>query len=172
MVTAHPLLDAHRPVAGMVALLNRQAPCQQPACVAASKVRRFVPPIVPPTGADANKFYWVSAPNVVPLGVTNRTGKRNRAGRVSFALSVRCRVPWSQVVRQLQRRLLGWHCWFGGRVSEPLLPHRAVERRCPADWALWLPRRAAWRCAAHRLPFFRPACYMVLSALPRRCIFC
>jgi hypothetical protein len=27
-------------------------------------------------------FYWVSAPNVVPLVVTNRTGKRNRAGRV------------------------------------------------------------------------------------------
>jgi hypothetical protein len=29
-----------------------------------------------------NEFYWVSAPNVVPLVVTNRTGKRNRAGRV------------------------------------------------------------------------------------------
>jgi hypothetical protein len=27
-------------------------------------------------------FYWVSAPNVVPLVVTNRTGKRNRAGHV------------------------------------------------------------------------------------------
>ena len=64
------------------ALLNRQAPCQQPACVASLKIRRFVPPTVPPTGADANEFYWVSAPNVVPFVVTNRTGKRNRAGRV------------------------------------------------------------------------------------------
>jgi hypothetical protein len=27
-------------------------------------------------------FYWVSAPNVVPFVVTNRTEKRNRAGRV------------------------------------------------------------------------------------------
>jgi hypothetical protein len=42
MATAHPLLDAHRPVAGMVALLNRQAPCQQPACFASLKVGRFV----------------------------------------------------------------------------------------------------------------------------------
>ena len=54
------------------ALLNRQAPCLQPACVAASKVSRFVTPTVPPTEADANEFYWVSAPNVVPFVVTNR----------------------------------------------------------------------------------------------------
>jgi hypothetical protein len=41
-----------------------------------------VTPTIPPTGADVDEFYWVSAPNVVPLVVTNRTGKRNRAGRV------------------------------------------------------------------------------------------
>jgi hypothetical protein len=55
------------------ALLNRQAPCQQPACVASLKVSRFVTPTIPPTGADINELYWVSAPNVVPLVVTNRT---------------------------------------------------------------------------------------------------
>jgi len=32
-----------------------------------------VTPAVPPTGADANEFYWVSAPNVVPFVITNRT---------------------------------------------------------------------------------------------------
>jgi hypothetical protein len=31
-------------------------------------------PTVPPTGADANEFYWMSAPLAVPLGVTNRAG--------------------------------------------------------------------------------------------------
>jgi hypothetical protein len=55
------------------ALLNRQAPCQQPACFASSKISRFVTPTVPPTGADVNDFYWVSAPNVVPFVITNRT---------------------------------------------------------------------------------------------------
>jgi hypothetical protein len=39
-------------------------------------------PTVPPTGADANEFYWMSAPLAVPLVVANRTRKRNRAGRV------------------------------------------------------------------------------------------
>jgi hypothetical protein len=54
------------------ALLNWQAPCQQSACVASSNVSRFVTPTIPPTGADANEFYRVSAPNAVPLVVTNR----------------------------------------------------------------------------------------------------
>jgi hypothetical protein len=63
-------------------LLHRQASCQQRACFASSKISRFVTPTVPPTGADVNDFYGVSAPNVVPFVVTNRTGKRNRAGRV------------------------------------------------------------------------------------------
>jgi hypothetical protein len=71
-----------------------------------------------------------------------------------------------------QRLLLGLVCWFVGTASEPLPPRSRIERRCPAYWALWLPRRAAWRCSAHRLPLFRPASYMVLSALPCRCIFC
>jgi hypothetical protein len=52
----------------------RPAPCRQPACFASAKVRRFVTPTSPPTRADANGFYWVSAPNVVPLVVTNRIG--------------------------------------------------------------------------------------------------
>jgi hypothetical protein len=55
------------------ALRHRHASCQQRACLASSKVSRFVTPAVPPTGADANEFYWVSAPNVVPFVVTNRT---------------------------------------------------------------------------------------------------
>ena len=56
------------------ALPNSASICQQPACFASAKVRRFVTPTSPPTGADANGFYWVSAPNVVPLVVTNRIG--------------------------------------------------------------------------------------------------
>jgi hypothetical protein len=41
-----------------------------------------------------NEFYWVSAPNVVPFVVTNRTGKRNRAGCVPVVRSLiaACRV--------------------------------------------------------------------------------
>jgi hypothetical protein len=61
------------------ALRHRQASCQQRACFASPKISRFVTPTIPPTGADANDFYRVSAPNVVPFVVTNRTGKRNRA---------------------------------------------------------------------------------------------
>ena len=55
------------------ALLHRPASCQQRACFASSKVSRFMTPTVPPTGADANDFYGVSAPNVVPFVVTSRT---------------------------------------------------------------------------------------------------
>jgi hypothetical protein len=48
---------------------------------------RFVTPTVPPTGADAYDFCLVSAPNVVPFAVTNRTEKRIRAGCVLFVRS-------------------------------------------------------------------------------------
>jgi hypothetical protein len=126
---------------------------------------------VPPTGADANEFYWVSTPNVVPLIVTNR--QENEIAPVvcrSFIgpLPRATLTGYSPKAKSAFR----WPYWFGGRVSEPLLPRRAVERHSLADWALWLPRRAASRCAAHRLPLFRPASCMVLSALPCRCIFC
>ena len=42
--------------------------------------------------------------------------------------------------------LLGWRDWLVGAASEPLRLRVVGERRWPAYWALWLPRRAAWRC--------------------------
>jgi hypothetical protein len=42
--------------------------------------------------------------------------------------------------------LLWWRYWLVGAASEPLRLRAAGERRWPAYWALWLPRRAAWRC--------------------------
>jgi hypothetical protein len=43
--------------------------------------------------------------------------------------------------------LLGWRYWLVGAASEPLRLRVAGGRRWPAYWALWLPRRAAWRCS-------------------------
>jgi hypothetical protein len=46
-----------------------------------------------------------------------------------------------------QKNLLLWWCyWLIGAASEPLRLRVAGGRRWPAYWALWLPRRAAWRC--------------------------
>jgi hypothetical protein len=42
--------------------------------------------------------------------------------------------------------LLWWRYWLVGVASEPLRLRVAGSRRGPAYWALWLPRRAAWRC--------------------------
>jgi hypothetical protein len=93
------------------ALLHRQASCQQRACFASSKVRRLVTTTIPPTGADANEFYGVSAPNVVPFVVTNRTGKRNRAGRVPVVgwFVAACRVAgWCLSANNLAFEVEGW----------------------------------------------------------------
>jgi len=58
-------------VAGMVACGRASpTPYHAPASLQII-VCLFVTPNVPPTGADADDFGWVSAPNVVPFGVTN-----------------------------------------------------------------------------------------------------
>jgi len=117
------------------ALLHRQASYQQRACFASSKIVRFVTPTVPPTGADLIKFYWVSAPNVVPLVVTNRTGKRNRAGRVPVVCSfiAACRVAgWWPSAKTLAFKLTGW---FAGvlPVVARTDTQRQMQPRCNAD---------------------------------------
>jgi hypothetical protein len=81
----------------------------------------------------------VSAPNVVPFVVTNRTGKRNRAGCVLVTRLCIAAYHVASYFGRRQRLLLGLDCWFVGMASEPLLPCGAIERRWPALWAHWLP---------------------------------
>jgi len=81
--------------------------------------------------------------------VTNRTGKRNRAGRVPVPCGSLPRAR-SQVARQKQRRLLGWRHWFA-EGCPTLLPRRAV------DVTVLLIGRSGCRAGsvamrAHRLP--------------------
>jgi len=71
----------------------------------------------------------VSAPNVVPFVVTNRQEKLNRAARVPVVRSFISAYHAAGFSGWLQRRFLGWRCWFVGTASEPLLPRRVVERR-------------------------------------------
>ena len=60
--------------------------------------------------------------------------------------SSRLRAGGSSVHRRVPCRglLAGSSRWVA--ASDPLLLRVAGERRGPAYWALWLPRRAAWRC--------------------------
>jgi hypothetical protein len=71
----------------------------------------------------------VDALNAVPFGVTNRKGKRIRAGRelVGYSFVTACHV--AVLSDEKPDGFLGWHRWLVGTASEPLLPRRAVERR-------------------------------------------
>jgi hypothetical protein len=79
-----------------------------------------LPPGAPPE-ADAYDFYWVSAPNVGPFGVTNRTGKRVRAVCVSVICSFVAAYHITSWLAGKQDGFLGWNCWFVEVASEPLL---------------------------------------------------
>jgi hypothetical protein len=74
----------------------------------------------------------VSAPNVVPFAVTNRTGKRNRAGGVQVVRSFIAAYHVAGLVVVGKRRLLWWRHWPVGAASEPLGLRMAGERRWPA----------------------------------------
>jgi hypothetical protein len=134
-------------------LLHRQASFQQRACFASSKVSRFVTPTVPPTGADVNEFYGVSAPNVVPFVVTNRTGKRNRAGRVPVVRSVIAACPvagWWPSAKTLALKVTGLVCWSPARFLHEPIPSDKCNHDATPTLAITNHCRNRFQSQAHR----------------------
>jgi hypothetical protein len=137
--------DARRPVPVMVPC-ERQAPRQARAGVAAIKVSRFVI-VARPAARSGRREILFECPHRASCRSPSPTGQRNEIAPDVCRWFVRSSPrAVSRVAGRRKRLLLGMDCWPFGAASEPLLLRVAGERRGPAYWALWLPRRAAWRC--------------------------
>jgi len=112
-------------------------------------------------------FIWVSAPNVVPFAVTNRTEKRNRAGGVrvvrSFIAAYHVASCWPSA--KTASMVASLACRSGVRTFVAVCGWR-TSRACLLGALAAAPGSVAM--LAHRLPAVRKPCSLACRAGRRR----
>src|SRR5208282_2361615 len=109
----------------------------------------------------------MSAPFLVPAVVTNRTGKRSRAGRVLAICSFAAAFNVMGLRLSPKALLLGRGCWFVGAASEPLPPPSCSQTPLACFVGTLAAVPGCMAMLAHRLSL-----PVTRGLLPSRCVVC